>query len=315
MTDVPHLCLAPLRGLTDAVFRNVYASHFSGFDQAVAPFINPQKKSRFKEKHLQDILPENNSGLPLIPQLLHTSADDFIALARQIEALGYREINWNLGCPAPMVVRKKRGSGLLPYPEKIAALLDTIFPQLNIQLSIKTRLGFTTSDELAFLLPILDDYPLKEIIIHARLGKQMYRGETDTESFGRCLALTRHKIVYNGDIKRLSDYQSLSSKFPEISRWMIGRGAITNPLLAEEIKNPTVASGNYEARIKDFHDDLLAHYSNRLSGPSHILGRMKQIWQHLILSFPDKTKQLKKLNKVKSLEKYRDIVEGIFTTR
>ena len=116
----PFLYLAPIRGLTDALFRDTFSRHFGGFDAAVAPFISPQKKSLYEDKMIRDVLPANNTTLPVVPQLLHTDPEDFLVLARRLADLGYTHINWNLGCPAPMVARKKRGSGLLPYPEEIS---------------------------------------------------------------------------------------------------------------------------------------------------------------------------------------------------
>ena len=232
----PFLYLAPIRGLTDALFRETFSRHFAGYNAAVAPFISPQKKSLYEDKMLRDVLPENNTVLPVVPQLLHTDPEDFLVLAHRLADLGYTHINWNLGCPAPMVARKKRGSGLLPYPAEILDLLTEIIPLLPIELSIKTRLGYNDQAETRVLLPELNQFQLKEIIIHARLGKQLYKGTTDPEGFAICRQLSTHTLTYNGDINNLETYRMLNQRFPDITRWMLGRGALGNPFLAEEIK-------------------------------------------------------------------------------
>ena len=173
MTDTsatPFIYMAPLRGITDALFRRIYCRHFNGIDAAVAPFINPQRKSGLTDKLLADVLPEADN-LKLIPQQLNSDGDDFLALAERLYDLGYREINWNLGCPVPMVAKKRRGSGLLPFPDQIVAFLDHVIPRLKSRLSLKIRLGYHDHQESLDLLPRLDCYPLSEIIIHARLGK------------------------------------------------------------------------------------------------------------------------------------------------
>ncbi len=212
MTDAPStpfIYMAPLRGITDALFRQIYCKHFEGINAAVAPFINPQRKSGHTDKLLADVLPGNND-LHLIPQLLNTDGDDFLALAQRLYDLGYKEINWNLGCPVPMVAKKKRGSGLLPFPEQIVAFLDYVLPRLKTNLSLKIRLGYHDYNESLVLLPLLDCYPLSEIIIHARLGKQLYRGETYPERFMSCQKVSSHRLVYNGDINTTSDYLELN---------------------------------------------------------------------------------------------------------
>ena len=121
--DTFKLYLAPLRGFTDYIYRNTFAEHFDGFDGALAPFIPTITADRFKPSHLKDVLPENNSSIPVVPQIISNLPDDFINLAVRLYDLGYTSVNWNLGCPFPMVAKKFRGSGLLPYPEKIDAFL------------------------------------------------------------------------------------------------------------------------------------------------------------------------------------------------
>lgn len=312
----PFLYLAPLRGLTDALFRDTFADHFSGFDAAVAPFITPQKKSLYEDKQIRDVLPENNTRLPVVPQLLHTDPDDFLVLAQRLTELGYDHINWNLGCPAPMIARKKRGSGLLPFPKEIIDLLNRVMPELKIELSIKTRLGFHDHAETRALLPQLNNFPLKEIIIHTRLGKQLYKGSTDPEGFAVCRQLSVHQLTYNGDINDVGTFNSLTARFPDVERWMIGRGALSNPFLAEEIKSyPDQSVAERRTRLYNFHQDLFNRYTERLSGPSHLLGRVKHLWLYLIASFPGNKKLLKKILKSSSPAAYLEAVDRLFDSQ
>lgn len=308
-TTSPFLYFAPIRGLTDALFRDTLHTHFRGFDIAIAPFINPQKKSLYEDKMIDDVLPGNNPRWPVIPQLLHNNAEDFLLLARRLADLGYTHVNWNLGCPAPMVARKKRGSGLLPYPEEILDILAKIMEKIPIELSIKTRLGFYSTAETLALLPELDAFPLKEIIIHARLGKQLYKGSTDPDSFEACLQTSAHEIVYNGDINNVESFKELNARFPRVNRWMLGRGALADPFLAETIKGyPSQNTETKRERLHAFHNELFARYETRLSGPGHLLGRLKNLWGYLIASYPGKEKTLKKILKSRTKEEYLKIV-------
>lgn len=304
--------LAPIRGVTDALFRDIYHRHFPGFDASVAPFINPQRFASFKDKYLTDILPEHNTSIPVVPQLLYNNGEDFIKLAQRLEQFGYEHINWNLGCPAPMVANKQRGSGLLPQTDQIVTMLNEILPALTAQVSLKVRLGFKDPSDLERLLPRLEDLELKEIIIHPRIGKQLYRGSADREAFDRCAAITSHTLVYNGDIQTRTDFLQLTQRFPDIERWMIGRGALANPLLVAEIQGETFDPATRIKKISAFHGEFFATLGERLSGPSHLLSKMKQLWAYLILSFPGKEKWLKRIRKASTLEKYQEAVDELF---
>ncbi len=304
--------LAPIRGVTDALYRNVYHSHFPYFDAALAPFINPQRYANFKARLLADVLPDNNTTLPIVPQLLNNNAMDFYGLGKRLQDLGYCHINWNLGCPAPMVANKKRGSGLLPHADEIIALLQEVTVKLDCEISIKTRLGYRDPGEIEILLPQLEEIELKEIVIHPRIGKQLYRGHADPDGFARCKMISSHRLVYNGDINTPKDFLTLSKRFPEINRWMIGRGAIADPFLLATIRGLTIPEQQKREKLRDFHTDLYDHLKIRLSGHSHLLGRMKQIWAYFIESFPTKKKVLKKIRKASTEIKYKKAMDELF---
>ncbi len=306
----PALILAPIRGVTDCHFRRLFNLYFPGFDSALAPFINPQRSSHYQPKQLKDLLPEANTHFPVVPQLLHTDADDFLFLASRLHDLGYKEINWNLGCPAPMVTKKKRGSGLLPYPDEILRFLDKVIPKLTVRLSIKTRLGLESPKELLTLLPKLNKYPLSEIIIHGRLGKQAYKGSTDRTGFAQCAEKTNHTIVYNGDITSLNEFNKLQNRFPQINRWMIGRGVLQNPFLAGEIAGEKTTESFQQLQF--FHNDLYSCYRELLSGQAHLLGRMKQLWFYLSAMFPPQKKTWKKIKKCNTEQHYQGIIDALF---
>lgn len=305
------LYMAPLKGITDSLFRQVYQGHFPGLDRAVAPFVNPQKSPRYSEKLIADLLPEKNRGLELIPQVLNTDAEGFISLGNRLHELGYSEINWNLGCPVKMVAGKKRGSGLLPHPELIIDLLERILPRLQPALSIKMRLGYHSHQETLALLPRLDSFPLTEIILHARLGVQLYQGPVHLDHFDLCRAQTSHRLVYNGDLLSKEDFTGLAARFTSIDRWMIGRGLLINPFLPAEIKGIRLNAEERRKKLQFFHNDLYQALKERLSGPGHLLGRMKQVWIYFIDAFPGKQKLLKKITRASSEQHYLDAVAGV----
>ena len=307
------LSMAPLRGVTTVTFRRVFAHHFGGIDLALSPFIPTVHGHTVKSSLLRDVAPgPSQAPFRLVPQFIGNDPKAIVTLARALEDLGYDEINWNMGCPWPMVRKKKRGSGLLPYPDLVCAILDEVIPQLNATLSIKVRLGVKTDQDLSPLLPRLNPYPLSEIIIHPRTAVQMYEGQADADAFGRHLGLTCHTVVYNGDLWTAADYHRLKARFPQVDRWMLGRGIIRRPMLAEQITGGPVTSVPLLDRIRDFHNELYDAYAELLFGPTPLLGKMKELWFYLAGAFDNGEAFLKRVQRTKAPTQYETIVKAFF---
>jgi len=308
------LYMAPMKGFTDHLFRTIFTDHFGGFDLAVAPFIASKRDHVIKKKYVKDVLPENNTRLPVIPQIMSKTAADFTALANYLYDLGYGTVNWNLGCPYPIVAKKKRGCGMLPHTDMICAFLDRVLPAIKGTLSIKTRLGLRRADDIFRLIPVLKQYPLEELIIHPRTGVQRYTGEIDLESFEQCLAITNHPVVYNGAIRTPEDFKKLSRHFKNVSRWMIGRWCLANPFLPLIIKTGADDIQDKIQKIKQFHESLFDAYTMVLDGPSHLLNKMKGLWQYFSLPYAGCKKIMKKINKARRPDQYLDLVNLFFET-
>jgi tRNA-dihydrouridine synthase B len=330
---MPILCLAPLHGVTNRVFRQAYSRHFSGFDAAMAPFIQSVKAGSKVATHFKDLLPGYDAACPVIPQILGNDASDFVDTAQVMADLGYLEVNWNLGCPYPMVTGKGRGSGLLPHPERIDAFLDHVCARSVLPVSVKLRLGFRNPQESLALMPVLNGYPLVKVVIHPRLASQMYEGQVDLDGFERAYALSLHPVMYNGDIRDVQNYKALTERFPGIQEWMLGRGAISDPFLPARIKGlsdpagqawgsaesiapsaePVASCAEQVAMVKAFHDELLDAYQEILSGQKHVMDKMKEVWTFLGLWFSSDPRWLKKIAGARTLENYRLAVQSAFS--
>lgn len=339
----PFLILAPMRGITTMHYRKAFVRHFGGLDAEMAPFITTVPAEKVNPKLLRDVLPENNSGLPLIPQLLGKDAGEFVKLAKALHDLGYGEVNWNLGCPHKPVRNKGRGSGLLPHPERVDALLDRICAESPCQVSVKVRLGVSDPSELMNLIPVLNRYPLSEVIIHPRTAEQMYEGEVDLDAFAECHKLIGHPVCYNGDINSLEFFQTLEARLPTIGNWMLGRGLLANPFLCEQIKAhhnshgatrpglrpPLPRRGTEQspedrnsgegfsafpkpdeavARLRAFHDEVFESYRSVIDGDLPMLGKMKEFWSYPAQNLSNGRKFLKKVKKCHRLTTYQDII-------
>lgn len=309
----PLLYLAPMQGLTDVTFRNTFTAFFTGIDLAVAPFIATVSCPKIGPSLLSDVLPTKNSALPVIPQILGNSAEDFIRMTECLTDLGYNRVNWNLGCPYPRVVKKSRGSGLLPHPDRIDAFLDQVMSDIKVKLSIKTRVGRFDASEIHKLIPIFNRYPISEIIIHPRTGVQMYTGLPDLAAFEHCLNHLSHPVIYNGDIHCLADFQRLEKRFPSVRGWMAGRGVVADPFLPEIIKSGRENIPDRSERFRAFHDALFGTYCDILDGPAHPVHRMKAFWHHFARSFPNSGKWIKQITKTRHVDSYREVTGRFFT--
>ena len=310
------LLSSPLQGFTDFRFRNAFHKYFGGIDTFYAPYIRLNGKMVIKNSYQKDLQPENNTTLEVIPQVMTGDADEFLFVVKYIQSLGYTELNWNLGCPYPMVTKQGMGSGLICNPEKIDHILKRAHEETDVIVSMKMRMGYENAEEILDVFPILDKYPLKNIAIHARIGKQLYKGGVDLDAFQRCVENTKHTLYYNGDITSVGKYKEIKERFPTIDHFMMGRGLIADPFLPNMIKNNTTEYPNDRWKIfSEFHDTIYQQYDEALSGPTPIKMKMQGFWEYFSQSFSNPHKAFKKIKKANNPRAYQQAVREILNTK
>jgi len=307
------LALAPLQTYTDYHFRNAFQQVYSGADKFYAPYLKMNNDGTIKTAPKIDVLPENNPAIAIVPQLMACSPVEFFVMENYLAELGYNEVNWNMGCPYPMVTNRNLGAGILNKPDDLKRLLDAIVPRLTLKLGIKMRMGMESTAEILDILPRLNGYPLTEIIIHARYAKQLYNGSCDHEQFARCIELTNHPLTYNGDITSAEEFEQLQQQFPTIQSWMIGRGAMINPAIFEEIKTGHFDdSETYRLKLLRFtehlEESLLACNPDR----GYALSKLKSYWEYLSEGIDGGNRIYRKLKKSKTVTEFIDeLTEGL----
>lgn len=300
---------APMEGVTGHIYRNAHATFFKDVDKYFMPFIMTNQYGRFSTKELQDVLPENNTGIIVIPQILTNNAEDFIRTSKALKEFGYDEINLNLGCPSGTVVSKNKGSGFLSQKEELEKFLDEIFNEGITKISVKTRLGKDDPEEFYKLIQIFNQYPMEELIIHPRIQKDYYKNKPNMVVFKDGLEVSKNKVCYNGDVFKTRDYKKFLNENPDVDRIMLGRGLIANPgLISNIISNKTLD----KKLLKDFHDKLYEDYQGVLSGERNVLFRMKEVWFYMIHMFSNYEKYAKKIKKSQKLSEYEQAVLSLF---
>lgn len=304
---------APLEGLTGYVYRNAHQAFFGRtVDKYYTPFIVANQSGSFKAKELNDILPDNNRGGGVVPQLLTNKAEDFLCTAKKIGQMGYREVNLNLGCPSGTVVSKYRGAGFLALKAELNAFLDVIYRDSSIKISVKTRIGKDRPEEFYELIEIFNQYPISELIIHPRIRTDYYKNKPNMTVFRDAVTLSENPLCYNGDLFTVKDYSDFTAAFPSVNAVMIGRGLLTNPglvnaiLFREKLEKPV---------LRAFHDQIFAGYKQVLFGEANVLHKMKELWFYLIRNFPDHAKHAKRLKKAEHFGEYEEAVASIFRER
>ena len=306
------LLSSPLQGFTDFRFRNAFNDYFGGIDTFYSPYIRLNGKLKIKGSYERDLLIENNTVPEVIPQIMTNDADEFLFVTKYVQELGYTELNWNLGCPYPMVTKRGMGSGLICDPGKIDQILDRVHSETDITVSMKMRMGYENSEEILDVFPILEKYPIKNIAIHARIGKQLYKGGVDLDSFQRCLDTSKQKLYYNGDITSVTKFKELQERFPAIDHWMIGRGLLADPFLPSMIKNNTAEYPKNRLDVfNEFHDRIYNEYDAALSGPTPIKMKMLGFWEFFSQSFDNPQKTYKKIKKAGNPKNYQAAVKDI----
>ena len=303
------LDFAPMEGISTYIYRGLHARFFGGAEEYFAPFIAPDGSGSFKSSALRDILPENNRNIYLIPQLLVNRPGPFIHVARELSAMGYTEVNLNIGCPSATVVSKHKGSGMLLDLKSLDNCLNEIFSLAPLGVSIKTRMGMESTEEFSAIMEIYRKYPLKRLIVHARARSGMYKSPVDIPGFLSALRDCPWPVWYNGDIFSPYSLNPLENGTQSIAGLMLGRGAVADPALPRVLKGGKALEAQ---ELKAFHDTLLDAYLAAGYDGRAAMSRLKELWFYMLYKFPDSRRESKQLLKSQTLPDYVSAVSALF---
>jgi len=302
---------APLEGVTGAEFRRAHRRWFPGVDKYYMPFISPTQDHLFTPRELRNISPEANEGIPVVPQLLTKNVEDFLWAAGELKAMGYDEVNLNMGCPSGTVVTKGKGAGLLADPEGLDRFLDGIFSKADIAISLKTRLGLKDPEEFGPLLEVINKYPASLLIIHPRMREDYYKHPVRPEHFEQAVDSCPIPLCYNGGLFTSAHCAAFRDKYPNVDKVMLGQGLLANPALVMQEKG----LGRLEAdALRSFHDELYYGYLEAFKSGRNTVFHMKELWSYLSRLFEGGDKLFKQIKKAQDTAPYEAAVDQIFHT-
>ena len=187
------------------------------------------------EKWILQSITENPTGRPIVAQLIGNDIPALIRTAKLLQQFPIAAIDLNLGCPAPIVYRKCAGGGLLREPARIDAILGALRDAVTIPFTVKTRLGFSAPAEFDALLPIFAKHPIDLLTVHGRTVTQMYRPGVRYDLIAQAARELRCPVLLNGNIHSAAQALTLTAE-TGVRGLMIGRGAICNPWLFDQIR-------------------------------------------------------------------------------
>jgi nifR3 family TIM-barrel protein len=227
------LALAPMQDVTDLAFWRVMARH-GGADLYWTEYFRVHGQSR-PERFILDSIARNPTGRPVVAQMIGNDVSALARTARELQRHPIAAVDLNLGCPAPVVYRKCAGGGLLRDPAKIDAILGALREAVTIPLTVKTRVGFDSADRFDELLALFAKHSIDLLTVHGRTVTQMYRPGVRYDLIARAARQLACPVLANGNIH--SPAQGLAVLAETGARGlMIGRGAIRNPWLFQQIQ-------------------------------------------------------------------------------
>jgi len=227
------LALAPMQGVTDRPFWKLLAA-YGGADVYFTEYFRVYVTSRL-EKNILKSVTENPTGRPVVAQMIGNDIPSLVRTAHELQQYPIAAVDLNLGCPAPVVYRKRAGGGLLREPEHVDAILGALRDAVKIKFTVKTRLGFDSPKVFDELLRIFSKHSLDLLTVHGRTVREMFRSEVRYGHIARAVAAMPCPVLANGDIdsaRKAAEVLQLTGAHG----LMIGRGAIRNPWLFQQIR-------------------------------------------------------------------------------
>jgi tRNA-dihydrouridine synthase B len=272
----PILSLAPMQDVTTLQFMRVIV-RYGGPDVYWTEFFRVHGDSR-PEKWILDSITKNPTGRPVIAQMIGNDIPALVRNAKLLQQYPVAAIDLNLGCPAPIVYRKCAGGGLLREPQRIDAILGALRDAVAIPFTVKTRLGFESPDEFDALLKLFAKHPIDLLTVHARTVKQMYRPGVRYDLIAQAARELRCPVFANGNVRSAAQAQALV-KDTGVRGLMIGRGAIRNPWLFDQIR---AQFRGEEIKLPTGHD---------------VLAYIRELWENEITPGVKESAQVQRMKK------------------
>jgi nifR3 family TIM-barrel protein len=240
--------LAPMAGVSDPALRlqckklgaGLVVTEFTSIHSIIAK----EKQLKENRKTIQEFIEFSEKERPLSVQLFGSDLAALEKAAKIVEPF-FDIIDYNMGCPAPHITQQMAGGALLQETNLTREIFTTLVNAVKKPVTLKIRLGVTDASRYLFkdIAEIAEDEGIQMITLHPRTVKQGYSGDADWEMIKELKQISNIPIVGNGDITTPEDAKKMIDE-TNCDYVMIGRGAMGNPFLFEQI-NDYLKTGSY----------------------------------------------------------------------
>jgi tRNA-dihydrouridine synthase len=309
----PPLMLAPMQGLTNRAMRAVQCD-IGQPDVVFTEFVRVSHvaRQRITRSDRREVL-AGSDDVPLVVQLIGHTPEALAQATQQVEKLGARHLNLNMGCPFGRTTSGKTGGAMLQQPELIEACLDAVVREFSGSVSVKVRSGYDDPEQIFSLLPLFERSGVDFIVLHPRTVVQKYQGLADHAITARVVAATTLPVIANGDIVSAEQGLTLLEE-SGAAGLMLGRGAIANPWLFAQLRRqlPQADEAQRYRQSCDYLNRLAEEYQRLFCGEHQALGKLKSVLE--CFSEPGLLPLVKKLRRCKTLPRFlselQDVGEG-----
>ena len=240
--------LAPMAGVSDPALRlqckrrgaGLVVTEFTSIHSIIAK----ERQLRRDQKTIQEFIEFSEDERPLSVQLFGSDLEALARAARIVEPF-FDMIDYNMGCPAPHITAQMAGGALLQEANLTRQILQTLVGSVRKPVTLKMRAGVTDASRFLFrdVARIAEDEGIQMITFHPRTVSQGYSGRADWALIRELKGISGLPIVGNGDIATPEDAGEMLER-TGCDYVMVGRGAMGNPFLFEQI-NDYLETGTY----------------------------------------------------------------------
>lgn len=304
----PIIALAPMAGYTDCAFRQI-VKELCPNTICFTEFTSIDGLKHGNDATLRQIFFNAEKERPIIAQIFGKKPENFKTAVKILEELGVDAIDINMGCPARKIVSADYGSALLKDPSLAAEIVSAAAEATPLPVSVKMRIGISKYDEDYFLKfgLGLQKAGAKLITVHGRLAKQMYSGEAYWNPIYELKKILKIPVIGNGDIKSGTD---AVSKIGNLDGIMVGRGALGNPWIFQEIaasfQNKIFAKPELKSKIAVIKKHM--QLACKLHGERRGILEMRKQLMHYIRGIPKASVMRQRLCNVSTINEVFEIL-------
>lgn len=298
----PIVALAPMDGYCDSAFRAICRKVapdivvFSEFYSADGLHHNPELVKR--------VLTHDPIEHPLVFQIFGNTPEVFLSAGKIIESYGAQWVDINMGCPAKKVVKCGYWSGLMVDRDRAMKIVNILAENLGIPVSVKTRLGWNSAEDLIEFGKSIEQAGAKLISVHGRTYQQEYTGTANWEPMYELQKNLKIPVLWNGDCK---NYEEGMRKKQNLTGFMIARWALWNPWC--------FLPGNYEPTWEERLDVMREHMDRMVvtKGENRACLEIRKHFTHYLHGFEGVRDYRKRLAMVTSVSQTIGILDELKT--